>query len=62
MALLDELKGKKKLSRADIAALLASIGEPGKKRDVKVAAVRELNKANFQGYSIEMTLNGYQEY
>lgn len=62
MVSLDELKAKKSLTRGDIAALLASIGKPGKNRDKKLEAIRELNQKNFQGYDIEMTLDGYNEY
>ena len=62
MTLLDELRGKKKLYRGDIAELLASIGAPGEAREEKLLAVRELGKSNFQGHSLETTLDSYQEY
>lgn len=62
MTLLEELKSKKSLTRSDIAALLASIGEPGKNREEKLEAVRQLHKFNFQRYGIETTLETYLEY
>lgn len=59
---LEELKKKGKLTRQDVADLLTSLGEPGKNREEKLGAIRELSKKNGQGFSIEMTLDSYQEY
>lgn len=52
-------------TRADIAALLVSIGRPGEKRAEKYAAVAALNLTNPQtlgGHALELTLESYAEY
>lgn len=49
-------------TRTDIAALLASIGKPGEKRDEKIAAVQELGLKNSQGHGVELTLETFAEY
>lgn len=58
---LSELK-KKRLTRTDIAELLASIGEPGEKHQEKLDAVMELEKSNFQGIPLHETLETYKEF
>lgn len=62
MELLEELKNKQHITRADIAQLLTSIGVPGDKREEKVAAVKELGLSNFQQVGLETQLNDYSEY
>lgn len=59
---LELLKRKRDLNRADIAALLKSIGKPGEKRDEKKAALEELGKVNRQGHDLAMTVESYMEY
>ena len=59
------LKAKGKLTREDIGKLLASIGEPGKKRKAKFAAVESLGLVNpsaLGGHGVELTLESYKEY
>jgi hypothetical protein len=56
------LKTQGKITREDIAALLASIGKPGKKRDEKLKAVQELERKNMQGHGLEVTLDSYGEW
>lgn len=58
----EELKTKPNLDRQDISDLLTSIGEPGEKRDEKLAAVQELELSNGQGISLESTLDSYGAY
>lgn len=60
--LLEELKVKQHVTRDDIAELLTSIGKPGEKQQEKTDAVKELNKANFQGVQLENTLDSYQTF
>jgi hypothetical protein len=48
MDILDEIKGKKNISRDDIERLLASIGEVGENHQEKLDAVKSLNKKNIQ--------------
>lgn len=57
-----ENKPKDKISRADIAELLSSIGAPGKKQKEKQEAVAKLGLTNTQGVSVEETLKGYKAY
>lgn len=49
-------------TRADIAALLKSIGAPGKNRDKKLQAVKDLELKNNQGHAVELTLETYSEF
>jgi hypothetical protein len=59
------LKNAPHLTRADIAALLKSIGKPGEKREQKLAAVASLEKKNapnLGGHALELTLESYTEY
>lgn len=58
----DTLKKQAKISRSDVANLLASIGKPGQKRDEKLAALKELNKQNRQGHDLSLTAETYPEY
>lgn len=58
----EELKAKGSITREDIGRLLAFIGEPGKKRKEKTAAVEQLSKRNSQGHDISVTLDSYPEY
>lgn len=53
------LKNKRGLNREDIAALLASIGAPGKRREEKLEALKSLNKQNNQGHGLELTAESY---
>lgn len=62
MVTVEELKGKEKITRSDIAELLASIGAPGENREAKVEAVKLLGRSNFQGIGLESTIEEYQEY
>lgn len=62
MVSVDELKSKTKLTRSDIAELLSSIGKPGEKREEKLEAIKQLNRANLQKYGLETTLDSYLEY
>lgn len=62
MELIETLKTKQNLTRQDIAELLASIGKPGEKREEKVAAVKQLSRANFQQIDLAASLNSYEEY
>lgn len=55
-------KPKNKITRADIAQLLASIGEPGKKPGKKIKAVKELGLTNSQNINVADTLKGYKEF
>jgi hypothetical protein len=55
------------LTRADIAKVLESIGKPGKLRDEKSAAIRELCQAksagiNSEGHHIADTLEDWPEF
>lgn len=59
---MEDLKSKPNLTRVDISKLLASIGKPGKKRDEKLAAVKELGLSNTQGIGLEVTLESYKEF
>lgn len=59
------LKTKDRIIRQDIADLLKSIGEPGKKQEEKVAAVQELNLTNpstLGGHPVHETLESYREF
>ena len=53
-------------TRGDIAELLASIGEPGEKRDQKQEAVQKLfdelgvRSTNFQGHSVVNYLDDFE--
>lgn len=60
--MIEDLKNKPQISRADIAALLLSIGEPGEKQDEKIEAVKSLNRRNSQGFDISETLHAYGEF
>lgn len=53
-------KPKSNISREEIAALLASIGPPGEKRQEKYEAVKALKQANFQGFKLEDSLASYE--
>lgn len=57
-----ELRNNGVATRAQIAELLRLIGKPGKKREEKVAAVRELNLENRQQYRVEDDLEGYPDF
>ena len=57
----EQLKGKK-LTRLDIAQLLASLGEPGENREQKIETIKQLNLSNFQQVPLEETLDSYQEF
>jgi hypothetical protein len=61
-SLVEKLKAQNTVSREDIATLLSSVGEPGKKRKEKVEAVQSLNRSNGQGYGVEQTLESYSEF
>lgn len=60
MDILDELRGKKSITRDDIERLLESIGEPGDKHQEKIDAVKLLNKPNRRSIKIEDTIEGYR--
>ena len=62
MDILDEIKGKKNISRDDIERLLASIGEPGINHQEKVDAIKSLNKKNIQGVQLEQTITSYRNF
>ena len=55
-------KSKDKITRADIANLLKSIGQPGDKRDEKIKAVKDLELTNPQNIDVVDTLKGYSEF
>lgn len=57
-----ELKAKGNITRADIAALLKSLGKPRENREEKLAAIQELGLSNTQGHALELTLESYNEY
>ena len=61
---IDKIKNKPKsqITRADIAELLKSIGEPGEKRDEKAAAVAGLLLKNPQGIDASESLVDFEEY
>lgn len=56
---IEELKSKQTLLVQDIEELLASIGSPGENRDEKIAAVKELERTNFQSIKLEDSLADY---
>jgi hypothetical protein len=62
MEQINKLKSQKSISRGDIEELLASIGGPGENRQEKIGAVKQLNKANFQGIRLEQTLESYRNF
>lgn len=57
-----ELKQKTNLTRQDISELLISIGKPGKKRDEKIEAVKQLEKQNSQGIDVIHTLDSFEAF
>jgi len=57
-----KLKSPSKITRTDIASLMAPIGKPGENRTEKMAAVAELNLSNFQGTKLESGLDDYGEF
>lgn len=59
---IDIIKKQKSITRTDIAILLASIGEPGEKREEKRNAVTELGKQNTQNIKLEDSLASYEEW
>lgn len=59
---IETLKLQQQISRTDIARLLKFIGKPGEKRDEKIAAVKELDRQNFQGIRLEDGLNSCEEF
>lgn len=65
MTTVEDLKAKGKITRADMAELLASIGAPGKKREEKFKAVESLGLTNpsaLGGHGLELTLETYEQY
>lgn len=59
---LEKLKAKPNLTRQDISDLLKSIGKPGEKREEKIAAVKQLSRANFQQVDLSASLASYGEF
>lgn len=57
-----EIRNTGSVTRAHIAGLLSSIAKPGKKRDEKIEAVKQLNLENPQGYRVEDNLEDYAEF
>lgn len=60
--MIHELRNKDQITRQDITDLLESIGKPGKKRDKKLEAVKQLNRENFQGIRLEDDIESYPAY
>ena len=60
MEILEEIKAQKVITRDDIERLLNSIGEPGKKHQEKIDAVKQLNKDGKQEVRLERTIESYQ--
>ena len=58
----EDLKAKGNITREDIAALLASVGAPGKHREEKLLAIRKLGLYNSQRHALESTLETYKEW
>lgn len=59
----EDLKVKRNITRSDIAELLASIGAPGKKRELKIKSVQSLKlRTNRQGHHVHDTLETYGEF
>lgn len=56
------LRKQRKITRTDIAALLASLGAPGENRQEKLTALRSLNRHNRQGHDISVTAGSYTEF
>lgn len=59
---IETLKLKPELTRQDISDLIKSVGPPGEKRDEKIAAVKQLSRANFQQIDLSASLNSYLEF
>lgn len=60
--MIEKLKTKPNLTRQDITDLLKSIGKPGEKREEKIAAVKQLSRANFQQVDLSASLNSYEAF
>lgn len=59
---IEELKGKKGITRDDIESVLESIGAPGEKRQEKVDAIKQLGLTGGQGVPLESTLDSYRSF
>lgn len=49
-------------TRTDIAQILENIAEPGKKREKKLQAIKDLKITNSQNIPLEDTLTTFQEW
>lgn len=57
-----EIRNSGGVTRSHISELLSMIGKPGKKQDEKIAAIKELQLENPQGYRVEDNLADYEEF
>lgn len=57
-----EIRNSGGVTRTHIAELLSLVGKPGKKRDEKIEAVKQLNLENSQGHRVEENLEDYPEF
>lgn len=57
-----EARNSGAVTRTHIAEILALVGKPGKKREQKIEAIKQLSLENSQGYRVEENLDEYEEF
>jgi hypothetical protein len=60
--MIEELRNKDVITRADIVALFESIGAAGENRQAKLDAIKQIDRLNFQGISLVEDVESYAEY